>query len=249
MNKNALCFLLVISLLHVPIGFAQNARSLFSSGTGVTVGNKVGGAQTAAPSTSAAQEKGQANNYTGMSYSIFQEVEGGALSKVSPKKIFKTGDRIRVVVKTNRNGFISVVNIDPDGKASTISEQQAAANGTVNVPEKGFLKFVGKSGEEQLLFMLAAKPLSQSGQGKPNMAVVVATACDSPKGSTRALVADDSAGNQFNVVEANGTCATSKGSIRSVVVELVEDAGYGVVPADTLASGQILKLRIKLRHE
>ena len=154
-----------------------------------------------------------------------------------------------MAVRANKNGYLSVVNISPEGKASIVSEQQANVSADVNVPEKGFLKFVGNKGVEQLVFVLSAKPLSQNTQGKPNMAAVVASACGSAKGSTRALVVDDTAGNEFNVVDINGSCAESKGTTRGLVVEVAQDSGYGVVPAASLIAGQMLTLRIKLRHE
>jgi len=262
---------------------SQDARALFSSGSGTSIENqstqrasttqqaspavkaaKASGSasnqagassttQQASPAEKAAKASGSASNqagaYAGLSYSIFQQMGNGEVRKVSPKKSFNTGDRIRVSVRANSDGSLSVLNINPEGKSSVLSEQDVRAGVEVSVPDKGFLKFVGSKGIEQLIFVLSSKPLPKGSPNKPNMAQVLASSCPSAKSGTRSLVADDSSGNEFNVLEGNGSCAASKGSTRSLVVEVAENTGYGVVPATTLNDGQLLMLKINLRHE
>ena len=251
MKKIILILLSASCFLHAPLCFSQNARSLFSAGSGATFESKAANSPQAGAVASSVPQAGATTSpdYTGLSYSLFLESQNGSVNKVSPKRVFKTGDRIQVVVRANKDGFLSVVNINPQGKSSVVSEQRATAGVDMNVPEKGFLKFVGAKGAEHLVFVLSAKPLSQAAAPIPNMAAVVAAACGSAKGGTRSLVADDSAGNEFSVVESNGSCAEKKGTTRSLVVEVSDDSGYGVVPAATIASGQILTLRVVLRHE
>jgi hypothetical protein len=56
------------------------------------------------------------------------------------------------------------------------------------------------------------------------------------------LVVDDAAGNQFSVLDNSGKCGTSSASTRSLVVEIEEDSGYGVLPVGDLSSGALLTL-------
>lgn len=237
-----------LPLCFAPNALSQNARSLFSSGTGVSIENKAPNA-VSRPATGESTRVSKEKDFTGLSYSVYQELEGGNLSKVSPKKSFRTGDRIRVVVLTNKDGYLSVFNIDPARKLSLVSEQRAKSGENINIPEKGFLKFVGAAGAEELIFVLSARPLPQSAKNTKNTDVVVALACVSAKVVTRSLVVADSTGNEFNVIEGDGSCAEKKGTTRSLVVEVADDSGYGVVPAAALESGQMLTLKIKLHHE
>ncbi len=251
MKKIASWLLVAGSVVLMTNAYAQGARSLFSNSSGVTFDTSAGAAQntTKKPALNRPADKSPRNNFTGLSYSILRESASGAFLKVSPKTVFETGDHIRVVVQTNKAGHLSVVNIDPDGKVAVLSEQPAGAGTTLNVPEKGYLKFSGAKGIEQMVFILSAKPLPLSAQDRAKTAVTYALACGAAMVNSRSLVVDDSSGGEFGVVERNGTCAQGQNSTRSLVVEVAEDSGYGVVPDATLGAGQVMTLRIKLRHE
>jgi hypothetical protein len=222
----------------------QSARALFNAGNGITFESNLGEAGGPLKNISA---KKLNSEFTGISYSIFKEMENSVLKKVSPKTTFSTGDRIRVAVQVNKKGYLSVVNIDPEGKATLISMKAAIPGNFINVPDKGFLKFVGAKGIEQLIFVLSAKPLPQFENPTPKIVSYFATACNSA--ASRSIMIDDSTENKFNLVNTNGTCAVNNGSTRSLVVEVADDSGFGVVSDSILASGQIMTLKINLHHE
>ena len=179
--------------------YCQSARALFSAGNGITFESKLGDAAGVVknPQEKKVSAKDPNSEFTGISYSIFKEFENNALKKVSPKTTFSTGDRIRVAVQVNKKGYLSVVNIDPEGKATIVSRQTATPGVSVNVPDKGFLKFVGAKGIEQLIFVLSAKPLPQLENAKLNMVSSFATACNSAVIASRSLMIDDSTGNSL----------------------------------------------------
>jgi hypothetical protein len=65
-------------------------------------------------------------------------------------------------------------------------------------------------------------------------------------------VVDDSAGNQYQVLSADGSCGLqSSGSSksRSLVVDVSEKSGYGVISEDALSNGNVLALIVNLRHK
>ena len=86
-------------------------------------------------------------------------------------------------------------------------------------------------------------------QVNTNILESLTEACGSKNVAARALVVDDVAGNQFSVLDNSGKCSVSSNSTRSLVVEVEEDSGYGVLPLGDLNSGALLTLKIKLVHE
>ena len=225
--------------------YAQSARSLFSNSSGVTFNAKSGEVSDKAISTSGASQK---ESYSGLRYELLQEFPNGEVKKVSPNKTFKDGDRIKVILSSNKTGELSVVNIDPQGKPSLLMEKRISAGENINVPTKGFLKFVGEPGVEQLIFALSAKSMKQKAAELGNPMTTIISSCFRNQ-NTRSLAIEDSAGNQSALIDSNGKCAESnKATTRSLVVDVSEDSGYAVIPDNALAEGQILTLKINLRH-
>ena len=124
MKKIILVLLSASCFLQAPLCFSQNARSLFSNGSGATFESKAANSPQAGAVASSVPQAGATTSpdYTGLSYSLFLESQNGSVNKVSPKRVFKTGDRIQVVVRANKDGFLSVVNINPQGKSSVVSD-------------------------------------------------------------------------------------------------------------------------------
>lgn len=259
---------------------AQKARSLFDSGTGVAIDSNANAvnempasknlvanpsANNPPPTANTTQVNNPAKTspekskerFVGLSYTVFQEMPNGELKKVSPDTSFKTGDRIKVEVMSNLSGRLMVANIGPQGDFNEIGAQQVTAKKPISVPENGFLKFVGTPGKEQLMFVLAdpklaAKPASaQKVNASSNLNwVTIASDCQK-KPASRSLVVDDSAGNQYQVLSADGSCGlqSSGSKSRSLVVDVSEKSGYGVISEDALSSGNVLALIVNLRHK
>lgn len=231
---------------------AQEARSLFSAGHGVNIESKY---ESSPKNNTAKNAKNntEIKEYSGLSYSFYQKMNDGNIKKISPQKKFTTGDQIKIILKVNQKGFLSILNIDPVGKLTVLAEKKATPNIDVTIPEKGFLKFSGDKGIEQLIFLLSSKPIKNNAEtlGAGVSLEGVAAACESEQKNTRSLIVSDELGNQFNVVTPNGKCAVTENaaSTRGLKVEVSEEIGYGVIPSDDLNTGQILSLKLKLQHE
>ena len=235
-------FFLVMAITSSGHLFAQSARALFSTDSGTKISSQSAENK---PEKSVTKK----SSYAGLQYTIFQRLDQEKSIKVSPSKKFKTGDQIKVVVTSNKKGILTALNISSDGEISILSEQPLKSSAEVTVPPKGFLKFVGKSGVEQLVFVLSDAPFSRQKQVNTNILESLTEACGSKNVAARALVVDDVAGNQFSVLDNSGKCSVSSNSTRSLVVEVEEDSGYGVLPLGDLNSGALLTLKIKLVHE
>lgn len=273
-------FITGISLLCITFAsanaIAQKARSLFDSGTGVAIESNANAVNDATPVNNVANSvvtdttKTKVSNSTkvqpdkskerfvGLSYAVFQEMPSGEMKKVSPDTSFKTGDRIKVEVMSNLSGRLLVANIGPQGDYNEIGTQQVVAKKPISVPENGFLKFVGTPGKEQLMFVLAdlKQPTKPAGSQKASSSgslnwVTIASECQK-KPASRSLVVDDSAGNQYQILNADGSCgqqSNSSAKSRSLVVDVSEKSGYGVMPEEALSNGSVLALIVNLRHK
>ena len=230
-----------------------SARSLFANSSGVSFNSSAGTQPTnprANPSTKGSVAAAPA--YMGMSYTVYQKLANGDVVVVSPKQRFKTDDLIAVEVTSNSSGVISAANVNPLGDFSYLGSQSASPGVAVRIPSQGYLRFVGDSGMEKLIFLLSAEPVVNSSAGGEEKVSTVFTSCET-KVTTRSLVVDDEAGNQYRVIRADGTCsvevAEKEAKTRSLVVDVSENKGYGVVPRRKIDSGEILALGVALRHE
>ena len=273
-NLNSKIFILFIALCSANV-MAQKARSLFDSGTGVAIESNanatydvpVANAPPAAVGTNVATKVSNPvkppvdkpkERFVGLSYTVFQEMPSGEMRKVSPDTSFKTGDRIKVEVMSNLSGRLMVANIGPQGDFNEIGTQQVAAKKPISVPETGFLKFVGTPGKEQLMFVLAdpkmaAKtPAAQKVNASSNLNWVTISSDCQKKPASRSLIVDDSAGNQYQILNADGSCGLQSASAsksRSLVVDVSEKSGYGVITEGALSNGNVLALIVNLRHK
>jgi|GEM_PF-3407974 hypothetical protein len=187
-------------------------------------------------------------DFSGLSYTIFKEISFETFEEADPSTIFLSGDRIRVEVTSNKPGTLITGNIDSAGKATLLSVEGVRSGDTTRIPQNGALKFVGNPGTERLVFVLSREPFSSSVSPSYESYIVN---CKTSS-NTRSLIVDDSAGNQFQLIDEDGKCSAGgkvgAPSTRSIVVDLDENSGYGVVPDKNLKSGQLLSLIIKLNH-
>lgn len=249
----------------------ENARSLFSKGNGVTFNtqmkvevsvnkkvlpnlaeeNKNSGKVTVNTKSNfkdsdvRKQEKPKdvkATDYAGFSYQLLKETKKGKFKRVSPGYDFKTGDRIVVEVMSNSDGYLITGNIDSLEKPRLLSLNQIKSGKTIRIPQKGALKFVEPAGTEKLVFVLSNQPIDKSTSEK------YVKKCDN---KTRSIVfVEDDAGQNYQLLSNDGSCKTKNKSVktRSIIVDVEDDIGYGVVESDTLTSGSLLSLIINLKH-
>jgi hypothetical protein len=188
------------------------------------------------------------NEFSGLSYTIFKEISFDNYEKSDPSTIFVSGDRIVVEVKSNKAGTLIAGNINPEGNATLLSVEGVRAGYTTRIPQNGALKFVGAPGTERLVFVLS-RDVFQTSQSANFESYI--TDCQSSS-NTRSLVVDDLAGNQFQLIDKDGKCSVEKGGsearTRSIVVDLDDNSGYGVIPDKEFRAGQLLSLIINLNH-
>jgi hypothetical protein len=186
-------------------------------------------------------------SYAGLSYELFKQESRGEFERTSPGQIFRTGDRVFLEVTSNISGTLVTGNIDSNFKATLLSVDDVEAGLVTRVPAKGALKFVGIKGTEKLVFVLSEQLSTTMDDSTAGRYVKQCSAGP----STRSLIVDDEVGNEFQVLNSDGTCSVGNANnrTRSIIVDIEDDVGYGVIENDVLRSGKLLSLIINLEHQ
>ncbi len=104
----------------------------------------------------------------GLGYTLFMVNETGDLKRVSPDRQFRSGERVCLLVETNRNGHIYIFSQENDEAPRLLFPNSAIANGnncvrahqTFWLPEKGEIEFDDRPAKEKLLVVFSEKPLA-----------------------------------------------------------------------------------------
>jgi hypothetical protein len=154
-SKNYLKILVImmISVSLVPWAIAQRskgAKAIFDSGEGPSVGMSVAQPQRPTSTESAPTEK-----YMGISYQIMLLSDDGQFRIVPKSRIFKSGERIKLLVRTNRPGYMNIMNVGPTGNTNILFNDYIEAFNILEIPRNTNFRFVGNPGTEKLLIMLS----------------------------------------------------------------------------------------------
>lgn len=185
--------------------------------------------------------------YAGLSYQLYKQGPHRQFALASPDQVFLSGDRVYLEVTSNIAGTLVTGNIDSNYDATLLSIDDVVPGKVTRVPARGALKFVGVKGTEKLVFVLTEDTTSNISAAS---AAKFVKQCQTGS-RTRSLVVDDDVGNQFQLLESDGSCAAKKagGRTRSIIVDVEEDTGYGVIEDEVLKSGKLLSLIINLEHQ
>lgn len=189
-----------------------------------------------APGKSPKRKKSGASSsapgYLGISYWIDLLDRDGKSVRTTASRVFKSGDRIRLNLRSNRSGYLYVIGLGSSGASRVLfPDSEAVANGikarvTYAVPFQRNLKFDHTPGEERLLVLLSRKPIPQLRKGG-----------QVPGRETRLLVASAHVPGAKDLVLEE-----------EVPESAVEPASYAVIPVSALGEEGTLTLQIKLKH-
>lgn len=212
----------------------KGAKAIFQSGEGPTVMASSSETRSTVTSKKVASTKPNVEKYMGISYWI-ELVDGtGQTSRVTTANTFRSGDRIKLHIETNQNGYLYVMNIGSTGQSHFLFPNSGVANNYVTawtpyqIPYDTYMRFDANPGEELLLVMLSPNRIGNM-PSTPSI--------HDPINSQQT--------QQYTQL------AQAKGA-KDIVLETestgVSPAGYAVAPMSSLQSGMIT-LKIKLRHK
>lgn len=254
-RKGALTSVLVAGVVGLlpPLALAQHgAKGMFYSGEGPAVRadkseKEASPAATAhvtappkpvatqAPRPPAPRKPANREPYMGLSYWVEVVEADGQKRRVTTDHVFRSGDRIRLRVITNRDGYLSLLNLGSTGKSTLLFPHPAIgggqslvkANTPYEVPPGALIRFDDNPGVETLFVTLSTKPLDDA-------------LVPGPRSFTRDETQQVTAmarhrGAKDLVVEADSASA--------------QPASYAVAPLSSMQGGQMIALEIRLRHE
>jgi hypothetical protein len=148
---------LVCAMVFMPLSAdaqksPKGAKAIFDSGDGASVRMSSGGP---APSTPAAPAP---EKYVGISYKLALLKPNGDFSIVPRSRTFKSGERIKMLVRTNRPGYLTIMNIGPTGNTTVLFNEYVEAKQLYEIPKSTALKFAGAPGTEKVMIMLSGNP-------------------------------------------------------------------------------------------
>lgn len=133
-------------------GGPKGAKALFDSGEGPSTVASVSQKQTPTQ-TQVAKEK-----YVGIAYQLMLLKPDGSFTPVSKYRTFKSGERLKILVRTNRPGYLTIMNMGPTGNTHILFDEYVEAFNFVEIPRGSNLVFAGPAGTEKLLIMLSDSP-------------------------------------------------------------------------------------------
>jgi hypothetical protein len=91
--------------------------------------------------------------------------ETGGMKEVSPTRMFKSGERIRLSVRPNKDGYLYVVSLGSSGRAGLLFPRKGQSNlvkagQTYETPDRN-IRFDSTPGAEEVMIVLAAEPLNK----------------------------------------------------------------------------------------
>jgi hypothetical protein len=135
----------------------KGAKAIFDSGEGGTIGMSANAPRpAAAPAPLAAAPT--PNRYVGISYQIMVVGNDGEMRAVPRSRVFRSGERIKVLARTNRPGYLTVANIGSTGRMTVLFSEYVEPGRITEVPPGGAMRFDANPGTENILLMLSNEP-------------------------------------------------------------------------------------------
>jgi hypothetical protein len=236
--------LLVMLVAGMAVG-QEGAKALFYSGDGTTVAPKPSAAK---PDSRAAAAKPKLVGvppvatagrpvYIGLKYWLELIDTTGQRREVTPDRVFRSGERIKLRIEPNHDGYLYLVNIGSTGRYHLLFPDPRIGDGgnavrartIYDVPYGAFIRFDDNPGEETLLVVLSPTPLSD-----------VDLRADT---RTRALPSADGQ-HLLQAAQLRG----AKDLTLETDPQDTQPRAYAVAPLASLGDRGILSLEIKLRH-
>jgi hypothetical protein len=104
--------------------------------------------------------------HMGLGYTLFVD-QAGTAKRVSPDHVFHSGDRVRILVETNREVYLYVFHQEGPGPADLLfpdarlhgGENIVSAHQPSFIPHTGWFAFDAHAGDEKLTLVASEKPL------------------------------------------------------------------------------------------
>ena len=145
--------ILIVSLTAADAKSGKGAKAIFDSGEGPSVGMSVSRAPERVTEAPVKNEK-----YTGISYQLVLLSDDGQFKIVPKSRTFRTGEKIKMLIRTNRPGYMTILNVGPTGRTNVLFNDYVEAFTIQEIPRNTNFRFAGDTGLEKVLVMLSDNP-------------------------------------------------------------------------------------------
>jgi hypothetical protein len=152
-----LSVLMCLAFMNINVfaqGMPRGAKALFDSGEGTTV-KMSSGPRTSTP---AATQAAAPAKYVGISYKLVLLKDDGGFDIVPKTRVFRSGERLKLLVRTNKPGYLKILNIGTSGNTNVLFNDYVEGMSMHEIPKAGNFRFAGAPGSEKLLIMLSGNP-------------------------------------------------------------------------------------------
>ncbi|MCI0468912.1 MAG: DUF4384 domain-containing protein, partial [Nitrospirae bacterium] len=154
----SVCVSLFIFTAFSAFAAPKGAKAIFDSGEGPSTGVSV------KPTSREPVVQQEKEKYIGVSYQLVLLKEDGQFQVVSKSRTFRTGERLKILVRSNKAGYMTIMNIGPTGNTHVLFNEYVEAFTMQEIPRNTNLRFAGAPGTEKLLIMLSNEPNPMAGQ-------------------------------------------------------------------------------------
>ena len=149
-------FFMSISIQGAQAAEPSGAKAIFDSGEGPSIAMQVEKNRTVP--TVPKEVPVVTEKYMGISYKLVLLSDDGQFKIVPKTRVFKSGERLKLLVRTNRPGYMTIYNIGPSGNTHLLFNEYIEAFTFQEIPKSGNFKFIGEPGTEKMLIMLSGEP-------------------------------------------------------------------------------------------
>lgn len=199
------------------------------------------------------------SDYTGLQYWIDLQDDNGQSRRVTTSHNFRSGDRIKLQIKSGTSGYLYVINQDTSGQQTYLyppKDQQSELiqpGMLYTIPVRGTIRFDNVPSNEKITVALSKFPILQ-----PDLTSAYnANMTSSTEPSPYSACADNNAGAKRLYIDESSVItdcirknysAGTKGMYSEEDTHSNEPASYSVLPAASLNEGKVMFVDFNLIH-
>lgn len=222
----------------------KGAKAIFDSGHGSTLLVSQEEPQSPKPVKPKAKSGGKTAPaeapYVGIKYQILILRQGDNFVPVTDAHVFKAGDRIKILVRTNYAVNLFVRNIGTTGQAHQFFRGPIKKLDLIEIPSSGLLRFDENPGTEIVQIMLS-KTSDQLDNIPEKILVSYSGAKD--------ILLEDDLESKFTFLSPLTNWAPDPAGREYIRMQSTDGENYGVAPLYFVENKKVLALEIKLKHK
>lgn len=195
-------------------------------------------------------------SYSGIQYWIDLQEHNGRAHKVTTSHIFRSGDSIKLQIKSKTSGYLYVLNQDESGKVTPLyqSVNQIQPNAIYTIPQRGAIRFDNVTGNEKVTIALSKYPIpsmmpsSAPSLQSPMTNVSYSDCSNSSSAGSKGMFTEETTPSYGMECLRKNHNAGSKGMFAEEDSNSLEPASYSVVPTNALEAGDVLFVDFSLTH-